>query len=766
MWLRTAEVLPTADGAQKAAFVGGIPQQASQVAAKCYRKGGAFEKEKLVLAHSTALNMKSKKVSPMEKQVQYLELAKIYLECNELKLSLKCLSYAKEFHLSAQLCERLGQIRDAAYFYKRSQCYKDAFRCFEQIQEFDLALKMYFQEELFEEAAIVVEKWFYSLPLPSLLPACLPSTCCSLEEACCGWCYPALLKGLAILPSFPRRGSLNAGSRGPEEQDFVFSTLFTSFEQCREERGQKKMKGVLHIKTLNNHRSSPETLFLVSNYFVYFFTFTEVLVYEEMPRVKTIPMLSYSASQLYLEAAAKYLSANNIKKMMAVLSKLDIEDQLVFLKFRKRLAEATDLLNRKSRKEEAALLMKLTVNKDFQAACLLGAAHLNVARGSDAERTKAILREALELCYQTNQLSGIAEAQFLQGVLLRDFQKLKEAFLNWNGGTEKVLVLALAPGGLQMLLNLVSALRRVTSNVEKEIYCQIAHNDPGPILIIFDLDLNLREKKTKEHFLIMTDQVELALNKHLLNRLCQITQSLLGKTYPGICTRFIVGLKCEDENCEDFHRPLRHCEAKCLVQSKLHLVAINGLLLEAKKVFPKILAKELEEIDCILSTDTYSLCKSFLNVLFPKHFHQTMLSENPMACKEILKPGDRAFQSYRFALKWYIHFLFQKESAQNCQESTDLWLRAMQAFLLSSNYPEELEKLLHKEEDSYNRELRALELEREERGWGRRSRMKGIEGKFGMLAPKKDEQSAEKTHLCFVHLLENCMDQFYMYRNP
>lgn len=39
-----------------------------------------------------------------------MELAKTYLECNEPKLSLKCLSYAKEFQLSAQLCERLGKV--------------------------------------------------------------------------------------------------------------------------------------------------------------------------------------------------------------------------------------------------------------------------------------------------------------------------------------------------------------------------------------------------------------------------------------------------------------------------------------------------------------------------------------------------------------------------------------------------------------------------------------------------------------------------------
>ncbi|KAM5191184.1 TPR and ankyrin repeat-containing protein 1 isoform 2-T2 [Callospermophilus lateralis] len=667
--------------------------QCWKVAAKCYQKGGAFEKEKLALAHNTALNMKSKKVSPKEKQLEYLELAKTYLECNEPKLSLKCLSYAKEFQLSAQLCERLGKIRDAAYFYKRSQCYKDAFRCFEQIQEFDLALKMYCQEELFEEAAIAVEK------------------------------------------------------------------------------------------------------------------------YEEMLKTKTFPIskLSYSASQFYLEAAAKYLSANKTKEMMAVLSKLDIEDQLVFLKSRKRLAEAADLLNREGRREEAALLMKqhgclleaarLTADKDFQASCLLGVARLNVARDSDIEHTKAILREALDLCYQTSQLSGIAEAQFLQGVILRDFQKLKDAILkfdtlNHSAGVVEALyeaashceaepekVLALAPGGLEVLLNLVRALKRVTNNAEKEMvkscfeffgisqvdakYCQIAQNDPGPILrIIFDLDLNLREKKTKDHFLIMTDQVKLALNKHLLSRLCQITQSLLGKTYPGICARFIVGLKCEDENCEDFHRPLRRCEAKCLVQSKMHLVAINGLLLEAKKVFPKILAEELEEIDYILSTDTYGLCKSFLNVLFPRHFHQRVLSENPMACKEILKPNYKSFRSYRFALKEYIHSLFQNERARSRRESTDLWLSAMQAFLLSSSYPEEFGKLLHQEEDNYNRELKALESEKEERGRGRSSRMKGIEGKFGMLVPNKDDESAEKTHLCFIRLLENCIDQLYVYRNP
>lgn len=45
-----------------------------------------------------------------EKQLEYLKLAKTYLECKEPKLSLKCLSCAKEFQLSAQLCEKLGKV--------------------------------------------------------------------------------------------------------------------------------------------------------------------------------------------------------------------------------------------------------------------------------------------------------------------------------------------------------------------------------------------------------------------------------------------------------------------------------------------------------------------------------------------------------------------------------------------------------------------------------------------------------------------------------
>ncbi|KFQ17189.1 TPR and ankyrin repeat-containing protein 1, partial [Merops nubicus] len=234
-----------------------------EVAAKCYQKGGAAEKSKLALAHDAVLKVHAKKSSPREKQLEYMTLAKTYLECGEPKLSLKCLFQSKEFRLCAELCKKLGKIKDAAVYYQKSQCYKEASECYEQIEEFDLAVKMYCQEELYEEAAKAVER---------------------------------------------------------------YELLLTT-------KGQMASK------------------------------------------------LSCTANQLYLEAAAKYLSMNRREEMMQVLSKLDVEDQLEFLKSRGCLHQTAALLKREGRREEAAKLMKqhgfaleaagLTALREFRASCLL-----------------------------------------------------------------------------------------------------------------------------------------------------------------------------------------------------------------------------------------------------------------------------------------------------------------------------------------------------------------------------------------------------------
>ncbi|XP_053215483.1 TPR and ankyrin repeat-containing protein 1 [Podarcis raffonei] len=660
--------------------------QCWKVAAKCYQKGGATEKEKLALAHDAVLKVQSKKMNPREKQMEYMELAKTYLECDEPNLALKCLIHAKEYQLCAQLYEKLGKVKEAAYYYKRGQYYKDAYRCFEQMQEFDLALKMCCHEELYEEAAKSVER------------------------------------------------------------------------------------------------------------------------YQKMMRKEGLPLskLSYTANQFYLEAAAKYLRTNKMSEMKEVLSHLDTEDQLVFLKTHKCFAEAADLLKREGKDEEAAKLMmqhgfvleaaKLTNQKEFRASCLLAAARLSVAGICKVENVRDILSEALDLFERTDQKSGSAEATYLIGLLEKDFYMLEKAsgmFLrvNHNAGAVEALfgatscdvnceaILGLTSYGIEALLNLVKAFKKAGTNAEKEMVkscfeyfgivlidgksCQVSQNEAGCILEHLSENYKQREKRTSDKLSVSLEEVKFALNKHLLNRLTAIIHHLHGLSFPNICTKFIAGLKCEDETCEDFHSSLSRHEIKSIFQCKMHLAAINGLLLEAKQVFPKDLLHEPNAIDELLTPDKYALCKSLINAIFPKHFHLRMVSENPKACKQILSHycfSHKNSNPCRAVLRECIRSEFTNETAQNRRESTDLWLRMMQVFAFTSTYPAEFDRLLSKEEDDYNRELKVAD----ERG---RGRAKGIEGRYGMLLPDKYAGNAESTYLCFIRLLQESMDQLYIHRN-
>uniref|UniRef100_A0A6J0UIH0 TPR and ankyrin repeat-containing protein 1 isoform X1 n=1 Tax=Pogona vitticeps TaxID=103695 RepID=A0A6J0UIH0_9SAUR len=659
--------------------------QCWKVAAKCYQKGGATEKEKLALAHDAVLKVQSKKISPKEKQMEYMDLAKTYLECGEPNLALKCLFHAKEYQLSAQLCEKLGKVKEAAFFYKRGQCYKDAYRCFERIQEFDLAIKMCCQEELYEEAAKSVER------------------------------YERMLQ-------------------------------------------QEK-----------NLRSK----------------------------------LSYTANQFYLEAAAKYLRVNKTSDMMVMLSHLGTEDQLVFLKTHQQFSEAANLLKKNGRDEEAAKLMKqhgfvleaakLTNQPDFRASCLLAASRHSMAGSYKLENLRAILEETLELCEQTNQLAGSAEATYMMGILEKDFQILEKAFhmfldVNHNAcAVEAVFqsihcegpseaILRLASHGIEALLNLVKAFQKADTNAEREMVkscfeyfgivpidkkiCQVTQNEAGCSLEAFSEMFNLREKKISDQFRENLEDVKTMLNKHLLRRLTAIARRLFELRPPSICTKFIAGLKCEDNACEDFHRVLLYSEIKSVFHCKIYLAAINRLLLEAKQMFSRDLFHEASAIDELLTADKYALCKSLINAIFPKHFHLRMISENPVACKNILtlRSGSRISNSCKMVLREYIRSEFKNETVRNRRESTDLWLKTMQVLMLISSYPEEFERLLIREEDEYDRELKLAEERM-------RGRHKGVEGKYGMLMPDKSG-SAESIHLCFIRLLQNSMDQLYNYRNP
>lgn len=525
-----------------------------------------------------------------------------------------------------------------------------------------------------------------------------------------------------------------------------------------------------------------------------------------------VSKLSCTANQLYLEAAAKYLSMNRTEEMMRVLSKLDVEDQLEFLKSRGCLRQTADLLQREGREEEAAKLMKqhgfaleaanLTAVKEFRASCLLAAARAGVARCSESDPVgmELILKEALELYEQTKQTSGIAEAVFLQGVLKGDFTKLSSAYcqflaLNHAAGAVEALfalsrcsapcqnILFMATRGLMALLNLVRSLKKAATNAEKDMVklcfayfgivptgdsCLVSQNEGEPILRILLGKPCLKETKTKGGFSVSTEEVKSALKWHLLTRLCSITHELVNKHYPDICMKFIVGLNCEDKACKDYHKPLLRHEAKTVIQCKMHLVAINGLLLEAACVFPKELLNQCKGFADVLSANRYASCKALLDMFFPSHFHLRILSENPKACKEILEFSSIISKPCRAMLKAYLMFKFKNEETAARRESTDLWLHVMQVLILSSGYPEEFEKLLFKEEDDYNKELNLAlaKAKTSPKGKGQGGKAKGIEGRYGMLLPDKNAENGGRTHLCFIRLLENSLEQFYVHKNP
>lgn len=648
--------------------------QCWKVAAKCYQKGGARDKEKLALAHDSVLKVQTKKASPKEKQMEYMELSKTYLECQEPKLALKCLTYAKEFRLCAELCEKLGKVKDAAYFYKRTQDLKSAARCFDQIQEFELALNMYCQEKMYEEAAHALERY-------------------------------------------------------------------------RE----------LH----------PES------------------------------KLPYTTNQFYLEAAAEYLRASKPTKMNEVLSELDTEDQLIFLKSHKRFTQAADLMKSKGRHEEAALMMRqhgelleaanLTTKTEVRVSCLLAAIRCSVADYKIVDNVESILDEVLELCWQ-RQFSGYAEATLIKGMLKKDFSLLKDAFYIFNraGHTagmvealfefshcevESSILLRMATLGLDRLVNLSKALQKATNNAEKEMVklcfeffgilqvdhnlCLIPLNEGARILEILSsagMDFGKRKKKDSNYSLEIAD-VTFLLGKHLLKRMCSIAQRVMDQEFPDVCLNFLVGLNC-NENCKDFHRPVLRHEAKSILQRKEQLATINGLILQAMDVFPEELLFEHKEITNILPADKYFFCKSLLDSFFPKHFHQRILSENIPVCKDLLDFKNQFSTPCKKVLNDYINFRFNIENARTRRESTDLWLEAMHVFILSSHYPEGLDSFFMHEERKYNTEFKFS-------GEGKR-----IDGRFGMLLPDDQYSKGDNTHMCFMRLLQNCIDQLYVDRNP
>ncbi|KAM4028227.1 TPR and ankyrin repeat-containing protein 1 [Anomaloglossus baeobatrachus] len=637
--------------------------QCWKVAAKCYQKGGAMEKEKLAFANDEVLNLQTKKASAKVKPLEYLKLAKTYLECREPKLSLKCLMRAKEFNLCADLCKRLEKTKDAAFFYKKAQDNKAAAQLFEQVGDFEAALHLYSRDKMYEEAVNAMK----------------------------------------------------------------------SYQQ-----------------------KNPNT------------------------------PLQFIGRQFYLEAAADFFKQKKIKKMKEMLLNLDVEDQFVFLKNRKCWAEAADLLKSENRSEEAASLLReqgmlleaadLTTRTDFRAVCLLAEARRIMAHDKDPRN---VLSESLKLLCETNQYVEAAEATLLQGVLEKDFIKIRKSFFSFkksshHAGVVEALFEAsvcdeshsslpiMASFGLESMITLIKALKETKNNADREAvktcldfyglvqideqnFSILQHEGPR----FSNIEIDGFEKATA------LKDVKLLLQKHFLKWLLEISEKLVANVYPDICSQYIIGLECTDDQCQDFHQPLQHYELKKILQSKKSLITICGLLLDAKSLSDE----HFEEVNEIVNLHGFKYCNSLLHLVFSKHFHLRLLSENSKMCREVLLKFPVAGMTM---LKEYVSSLLGEDKIQR-RESTDLWLKIMQVYSLLSKYPDGLQRLLEEEERQFEKEL---ELQKTNDPHGEGSRRRFLEGKYGMLKPDTMTNSPKVTRIHFFRLFQTSLQQLYQDRNP
>ncbi|KAM9308233.1 TPR and ankyrin repeat-containing protein 1 [Gastrophryne carolinensis] len=634
-----------------------------KVAAKCFQKGGALEKEKLAFAHDQVLVLQNQKASAREKLLGYIELAKTYLECQEPKMALKCLNKAKEYTLCAELCQQMKKIKEAAYFYKKAQSNKLAAELFEQAGEYEAALNLYYREKMYIEA----------------------------------------------------------------------------------------------INAIERHQT----------------------------RYPGIP-LQLTEKKFYLEGAENYFKNKNLSKMSEMLSRLDTEDQLVFLKKRKCWTEAAELLKCKDRCEEAASLMRehgklleaanLTRRIEFRASCLLSAARQKLATDEDPSD---VLAEALKLFGDTSSNIEATEALLLQGVSENSLKKISDAFFKfrhaaYHAGVAESLFLALAceePNpkllfmalfGLESLVCLLKALKETRTNAERDMvrscldFFGIVQLDEQQCSVLKHEGARFCQILKEENVdLWDLKDVKLVLQNHFLKNLCDIAETVLAKNYPSICSNYIVGLDCVAEDCPHFHQPLQQFELKSILRSKINVITVCGWLIEARN-----LNEDYSDVlDNIVKTYGFKYCESLLGQIFTKHFHLRILSENTKICREILlnisTQGKTVLNSFLL--------LFLRESKENLRQSTDLWLQIMQICSLLSRYPDGLQCLLEAEEKQYEIEY-AKQMNKVHNPRG--ERIKHLEGRYGMLKPDTSDHLPKESHVHFFRLLQASVDELYDKRNP
>ncbi|XP_033107815.1 TPR and ankyrin repeat-containing protein 1-like [Anneissia japonica] len=158
-----------------------------EVSVKCYLRAGNHQKVLKAKANHRVNEAEKMKGTNMAKMREwFLEAAHDFMQCGMHNEAARCLFNTKEFDLSAQLFEQIGDVAGAAKIYEtRLQRYVDASRCHEKLGNYAVAVKVLKQNKEYDKAADVIERYKQrksedALPENVIAPRDTIDTCCHL----------------------------------------------------------------------------------------------------------------------------------------------------------------------------------------------------------------------------------------------------------------------------------------------------------------------------------------------------------------------------------------------------------------------------------------------------------------------------------------------------------------------------------------------------------------------------------------------------------
>ncbi|XP_075916736.1 TPR and ankyrin repeat-containing protein 1-like [Petromyzon marinus] len=481
--------------------------------------------------------------------------------------------------------------------------------------------------------------------------------------------------------------------------------------------------------------------------------------------------------ELRFVAARRHVERGNEGAMMSSLSRVAFEEQLAFLRMNDFLAQAVALLEQRGRVEEAGKMLRehgmitdalrlARPGSQFAGECLLAKARAalralraRASRRDEAEEEEALreikaeLQSVRETCENNNFVSGKAEACYMLGKLESDEDLLREAitlFLEADvvvGAAEATAALLDVEGGgsphvvpiilevLQPLLRLVASFlgggaRSGEAAAHREQWlaqscefyglsrsegtCRVLTQEGSRFL---DVPGGPRHGDG-EPPRVPTPEADRVLARHLLGRcerLARAAESRARQT-PGVCGRHPTGGACPLRDCRGAHGGAAGgAELKKLVASKVHLVTLSGILLEAIPQLESRSPEAAKFVEALLPKPELADCEDLLALLFPSRFHPRGLSESPASCGDILAPI-RSNPHVGSAMRELVAREVASRGEESRRESTDLWLEAYRA-ARAVNSPTEPGRLLRAEEEEEEEAFRRR-VERKRSGPG------------------------------------------------